>query len=103
MIDWAKYNEMIYARLGEQMEYRPIVGQPITDARVIPEWDVELFGDYGNVIDLTTFFNVIYPDIQPKRGEYFRYQNEDYEVIKQSEINDQTRRRVRVKKVIRNG
>lgn len=100
-VNWSEHNSAIFRELGEIMEYRPIVGQSV-DTRVIPEWDVELFGDFGNVIDLVTFFNVIYPDIQPKRGEYFRYQNEDYEVIKQSEINDETRRRVRVKKVISN-
>lgn len=102
-VDWAAHNQVIFQELGERMEYRPIVGPAVPDVLVIPEFDVELFGDFGSVIDTVTMFNVIYPDIQPRRGEYFRYNGDDYEVLKVSEINDETRRRVRVKKVIDNG
>ena len=101
-LDWHKYDQKIWSKFSDLMEFRP-VGYPATPAipniPVIAEYEAEVVGEYGTVVDNATFFNVMKPDIQPTKDAVFAHGEKRYRIVEVPKLDDNYRVRVRVKRI----
>lgn len=104
MVNWAKHNSAIFKNLQELIGvYHAYGGLPINNVEIIPEYDVIIEGDYGNIVSRHTYFNVsksVVPGISI--NDKFIVGNDEWFVMELPETDEQDLLRFRVKRMIKN-